>query len=159
MSHDSGSGAPPCKILIVKGIPMPKRVLKRGPPKQALNPALGKPFIAIVASGTKSPIEFPQASKVRPRTMSLRPNITPNAFKRLTNSLAMIKIHTIAIANPTIQNTKWYFGALEVDVNPTIPANNTPKISVTCQTWTGEPPISSKAILMAKTIKSGPKTH
>ena len=69
----------------MKGSSIPIKALKRGPLKLALNPALGDPLCAMVVSGTKSPIEFPQASKVNPRIESLKPNITPNAFKRLTS--------------------------------------------------------------------------
>ena len=97
---------PPCKIWIVKGRPMPTRVLKSGPPKHALKPALGEPLFAIDVSGTMSPMEFPQDSNVRPSIASLRPNITPNAFKRLTSSLAMMKIQTIAKMNPAKANMK-----------------------------------------------------
>ena len=77
-------------ISIVNGNPIPNKRLNKGPPKQALNPALGDPLFAIEVSAIMSPIEFPQASTVNPSMASLKPNMTPNALSKLTSSLAMM---------------------------------------------------------------------
>ena len=54
---------PPCMSCMVKGSPIPSSKLNSGPPKQALNPVLGEPRLAIVVSAIMSPIEFPEWSK------------------------------------------------------------------------------------------------
>ena len=54
---------PPCMSCMVKGSPIPSSKLNSGPPKQALNPVLGEPRLAIVVSAIMSPIEFPDWSR------------------------------------------------------------------------------------------------
>ena len=90
----------------MKGSPIPSSKLNSGPPKQALKPVLGEPRLAMVVSEIMSPMEFPdwsivrmqacdwsiyspQARTVRPRMALLSPNMTPNARRTLTSSLAM----------------------------------------------------------------------
>ena len=46
----------------------------------------------------------------------------------------MVKIHAMAITNPTNENMKWYFGAFDVVVIPKSNAFAAPNITVTCQT-------------------------
>ena len=51
---------PPCMSCIVKGSPIPRSKLNSGPPKQALNPVLGEPRLAMVVSAIMSPMELPK---------------------------------------------------------------------------------------------------
>ena len=95
-------------------MPIPSKRFSNGPPKQAENPILGYPCLAVAVSATKSPIELPQASTVNPSTASDKFKVTPKAFKRPTISFGMTYIQTIEMANPSKEKThRKYFGGLD----------------------------------------------
>ena len=95
-------------------MPIPNKRLSNGPPKQAENPILGFPCLAVAVSATKSPMELPHAKTVNPSTASDRFSLTPNAFNMPTISFGITYIQTIEIANPNNEKThRKYLGFFE----------------------------------------------
>ena len=114
---------------------MPSKRFNNGPPKQAENPILGYPCLAVAVSATKSPIELPQASTVRPKTASDKFRVTPKAFKRPTISFGMTYIQTIEIANPSKETAhRKYLGFFDgTEVHKITIDTSRDKTSPSCQ--------------------------
>ena len=60
-------------IDLVSEIPIPRSKLNKGPAMQPVMASSPKPNLETAKSATKSPIEFPRASNVRPRNDGLTP--------------------------------------------------------------------------------------
>ena len=78
-------------------IPNPHNKLKRGAATQPVKAISANPFFAIETFAIRSPIEFPQASTVRPNREAGKPVNIPKSYKRSIRKLAEIYIHKILI--------------------------------------------------------------
>ena len=79
------------RIWMVKGRPMPSSMLKRGPPKAALNPIRGLPRLAIATSAIMSPVQcFGKIDFFRLVTYG----VSPGQYREAKNGIGQAKHHS-----------------------------------------------------------------
>lgn len=87
------------KFIFKVEMPKPSIKLKRGAAMHPERAIWGKRLIKALLA-TRSPIEFPQASRVIPKSEGFIPIIMPSNIRISINTLAISQIHQILIQKP-----------------------------------------------------------